>query len=178
MLAAAREILAERGFGGFSFDEVARRAGAGKPTLYRWWPTRADLLVDVHAAERAARLDEPGTGSLAGDLAAFARSLLAVWRETPAGHALRGLVAEAQSSEAALLALWERLLPSWVRPIRAIFGEAARRGEVDPADIEILIELYSGILWRRLLTGQTDDDRAGIERIARLLASARGRKER
>lgn len=177
VLDAARAVLAERGFAGFSIDEVARRAGAGKPTIYRWWPTRADLLVEVYANERAARIEEPDTGTLAGDLSALARSLLAAWRGTPAGAALRGTVAEAQASDAALVTLWERLLPLTLKPVRAALAAATRRGEIDPADIEAVAELFSGFLLRRLLTGQTDDDRAAIERGARLLASGRGRKE-
>lgn len=176
VVAAARDVLAEKGFVGFSVDEVARRAGAGKPTIYRWWPSRADLLLAVYAAERSARVAPPDTGSLAGDLAALARTLLAAWRNTPAGQALRGLIAEAQGSEAALLALWDKFLPGWDAPIRAVLGEAARRGETDPADVDLLAELCSGFLWRRLVTGQTDDDRAAIDRMARLLASGRGRK--
>lgn len=173
---AARDVLAEKGFAGFSVDEVARRAGAGKPTIYRWWPARADLLHAVYAAERSARVAPPEAGSLAGDLAALARGLLSSWRNSPAGQALRGLVAEAQGSEAALLVLWEKFLPGWDAPIRAVLAEAARRGETDPADVETLAELYTGFLWRRLLTGQTDDDKAAIDRMSRLLASGRGRK--
>jgi AcrR family transcriptional regulator len=176
VVAAARDILAERGYPGFSIDEVARRAGAGKPTIYRWWPTRADLLLAVYERERTARLLPPDTGSLAGDLAALMRAILSAWRETPAGHALRGLVAEAQSGDAALLVLWDKLAPAFAAPVRAIFAEGARRGEIDPADTDLLVELLSGLLWRRLLTGQIDDDRTAIERAARLLATGRGRK--
>jgi AcrR family transcriptional regulator len=176
ILAAAREVLAERGYRGFSVDEVARRAGAGKPTIYRWWPTRSDLLLAVHSAERAARIEAPDTGNLAGDLSTIGRGMLAAWRSSPAGEAVRGLVAEAQAGEAALVVLWERFMPPWTEPVRAVLGRAAMRGEVEPADIEVVTELFAGFLWRRLLTGQTDDDRAAIERMARLLSSGRGRK--
>ena len=176
VLAAARDVLAERGFAGFSIDEVARRAGAGKPTIYRWWPSRADLLLEVYSAERAARVVVPETGRLSDDLAALARAFLAAWRTSPAGQALRGLVAEAQGSEPALVALWERFMPAWNQPVRSILGDGARRGEVEAADIEVLSELYSGFLWRRLLIGQTDDDRSAIERMTRILVSGRGRK--
>jgi AcrR family transcriptional regulator len=176
VIAAARDFLAERGFAGFSIDEVARRAGAGKPTIYRWWPSRADLLLEVYLAERTARVADVDTGSLSGDLAALARGFLAAWRGSPAGEALRGLIAEAQAGETALAALWERFLPTWTQSIRAVLAQAARRGEIEPGDIEMMAELYSGFLWRRLLTGQTDDDRTSIERMARILASGRGRK--
>ena len=47
ILAAARQLLSDRGYAGFSIEEVARRAGAGKPTVYRWWPTKSDLFIAV-----------------------------------------------------------------------------------------------------------------------------------
>jgi len=57
LLAAARELVAERG-AEVPMDEVAKRAGVGNATLYRHFPTRADLLVAVYADEidRLARL--------------------------------------------------------------------------------------------------------------------------
>ena len=176
MLTAARDLLAERGYGGFSIDEVARRANAGKPSLYRWWPTKAHLFRAVYEADRAARLPEPDGGSLKDDLATFTRGLFTAWRETPSGQALRGLLAEAQGNEASLMVLWTGFLPDWLKPVRSLLGRAASRREIEAGDIDLLLELYSGFVWRRLLTGQIDDDRAGIERMARLLASGRGRK--
>jgi AcrR family transcriptional regulator len=176
VLAAAREVLAERGFAGFSVDEVARRAGAGKPSIYRWWPSRSDLLLAVYLGERAVRISPPDTGSLAEDLSGLCRSIMSAWRGSPAGEALRGLIAEGQTSETSLVVLWSRLLPAFVEPVRAVLGQSARRGEVDPADIDVLTELYSGFLWKRLLTGQIDDDRVAIDRVARLLSTGRGRK--
>jgi len=50
LLAAARELVAERG-AEVPLDEVAKRAGVGNATLYRHFPTRADLLVAVYADE-------------------------------------------------------------------------------------------------------------------------------
>lgn len=176
VLAAASDVLRERGFGGFSIDEVARRAGAGKPTLYRWWPTRAALLRAVLSGDPAARPAEPDTGRLPGDLAAYTRALWAGWRGSAGGQALRGLIAEAQASEAALIVLWQEVVPEWERAVRVIFGRAAARREIEPADLDLLVELYAGFVWRRLVTGQIDDDRPAVERMARLLASGRGRK--
>ena len=48
ILAAAEAILIEEGFAAFSIEAVARRAKAGKPTIYRWWPSKAALLLDVY----------------------------------------------------------------------------------------------------------------------------------
>ncbi len=71
--AAARDVLAKSGAAGFTIEAVARRAG--ERTIHRWWPTKADLLVEVYVSERAARIAEPDGGSLPGDLAALARGI-------------------------------------------------------------------------------------------------------
>ncbi len=49
ILDAARDLLAEEGLAGFSIEAVARRARAGKPTIYRWWPDKTRLLLAVYA---------------------------------------------------------------------------------------------------------------------------------
>ncbi len=48
ILSAATELLAERGLGGMSMEEVAVRAGVGKATVYRRWPSRGALALDAH----------------------------------------------------------------------------------------------------------------------------------
>ncbi|MGL4291261.1 MAG: TetR/AcrR family transcriptional regulator [Phreatobacter sp.] len=174
VLAAARALLIERGYAGFSIDEVARRAGAGKPTIYRWWPTKADLFIDVYAEDKTASIAGPDTGSLAGDLTAFTRALWTFWRDSPSGRAFRALVAEAQASEAALDALRNKFLPERLDHPRHIFARSAERGEIAAADVEILLTLYVGFNWFQLLTGRIDDDAAAIERMADAIVRAGG----
>src|SRR5690554_2407569 len=48
ILDAAEALLREGGLAGFSIEGVARRARAGKPTIYRWWPNKTRLLLDVY----------------------------------------------------------------------------------------------------------------------------------
>ena len=47
VMSAAIDLLAESGYSGFSVDAIVRRSGVAKTTLYRHWPSRADLLVAV-----------------------------------------------------------------------------------------------------------------------------------
>jgi AcrR family transcriptional regulator len=47
IVTATRELLLERGFDGLSIEAVAARAGVGKQTIYRWWPSRQALVADV-----------------------------------------------------------------------------------------------------------------------------------
>jgi AcrR family transcriptional regulator len=69
VLAAAFELLGEHGVVGFSVDEVARRSGVAKTTIYRHWPSREVLVLDV-ASRLSAEQPVPDTGSLAADVTA------------------------------------------------------------------------------------------------------------
>ncbi len=53
ILAATRRAIAERGPGKLTLSEVAAAAGVSRPTLYRWFPTKDDLLAAVTDYERA-----------------------------------------------------------------------------------------------------------------------------
>jgi AcrR family transcriptional regulator len=78
IVAATRELLLERGFDGMTIEAVAARAGVGKQTIYRWWPSRPALVADVLLADadkilRSVRHTEDPTADLvawAGNLAA------------------------------------------------------------------------------------------------------------
>src|ERR1700753_3183463 len=76
IVTATRELLLERGFDGLTIEAVAARAGVGKQTIYRWWPTRPALVADV-MLEDADKILTPveHTADLAGDLVAWARKL-------------------------------------------------------------------------------------------------------
>jgi len=170
ILSAARQLLNDKGYAGFSIDEVARIAGAGKPTIYRRWPTRAELLIAVYSLEKDAAVRRPKAGKLEDELAAYTRDLWRFWRDTACGQTFRALIAEAQAGEAALEALRTKFIPDRTRQLREMFDSAAARGEIDKASIETGIELYLGFNWLRLLTGRIEDDRAAITRMARTIA--------
>ena len=78
IVTATRELLLERGFDGLTIEAVAARAGVGKQTIYRWWPSRPALVADVmleDADKILASVDH--TDDLAADLVAWVRKLTA-----------------------------------------------------------------------------------------------------
>ena len=170
ILSAARAVLAEEGYGGFSIDAVSRRAGAGKPTVYRWWKTRADLLMDVYAAEKAA-LTVPITADLARDLTVYTEALWDFWDETPSGRTFRALVAEAQDSPEALDTLRDKFMPERTRLLRERFVKAVERGQIVAAEIEMRLVLYLGFSWYYVLTDRLAEGRAAIAPAMRLIAA-------
>ena len=174
ILDAAEEILVTEGPAGLSFEAVARRAGAGKPTLYRRWPTRAALILAVHGRQKP-WLTDVDTGSLEGDLDYLFRELWRFWSDTPGGNAVRCVIAEAQANPAARPALEDYV--SQIRAHLAPLLERARaRGEAaDDVDGEVFQELLFGFNWVRLLTADTEPPAEKRQAAARMIARAVGR---
>src|SRR5260221_12521016 len=94
ILRAATDLMAERGLGAMSIEEVACRAGVGKATIYRRWPSRGALALDVFLAEFLGQQPLPDTGTLRGDLLTALRAWLSSVRHTGAGPMHSGLIAE------------------------------------------------------------------------------------
>lgn len=163
-------MLAEEGYAGFSIDAVSRRAGAGKPTIYRWWKNRADLLMEVYAAEKAIITAVP-TDDLARDLVDHTLALWGFWCGTPSGRTFRALLAEAQSNPEALAVLREKFLPERLRDVRGLFNAAAARGDIPAGEVEARLALYLGFNWFYVLTDQLEAGQASIPAAMRLIAA-------
>jgi AcrR family transcriptional regulator len=87
ILAATRDLLLADGYGALTVEGIARRAGVGRQTVYRWWPTKADVALEAMNAQ--AELEIAAT-----ELAGFLRETFTVApRYVPA---LSGLMAHAQ----------------------------------------------------------------------------------
>src|ERR1700742_2928855 len=66
VLHAADDLLAERGFAGVTIEGIAARAGVAKQTIYRWWPSKVEGLLDTLIEDSQQELIVPDTGSFAG----------------------------------------------------------------------------------------------------------------
>jgi AcrR family transcriptional regulator len=161
ILSAALEIAGEVGIRRMTIASVAQRAGVGKATIYRRWPTKAGLVLAA-LAELEDRPPLPDTGSLRGDLAAYQHEFVAKLAG-PGGDSVPHLAAEA----AADAELRDRL-NRWVAHRRSVLREvlvrAVRRGEMrDDLDVELALDLFSGpLVYRAIFAGlPIDDDVAG-----------------
>lgn len=154
ILRAATEVLAERGLGAMSIEEVAARAGVGKATIYRRWPSRGALALHAFRAEFRAQQPPPDTGSLRADLLAALRSWIHAVTSTRAGRILAGLIAEAQN-DPALAAAWREQVVEPLRAQHAIMVQhAIARGEIPAGtDLDVALDLLYGPAYHRLLHG-------------------------
>jgi AcrR family transcriptional regulator len=152
-LAAASDLLFERGISAVTHEKVAVLAGVSKTTLYKWWPSAGALAADAYFEQSAPNLEMPYTGDIAADLKSQLGHFIQMLTGTAAGRAVRGLIAAAQWDEGVREGFAER----YVRPRRA-YGAAAleqarEHGELSAdMDAQILIDQLWGACYYRLLT--------------------------
>jgi AcrR family transcriptional regulator len=141
----------------------ARRAHAGKPTIYRWWPDRTRLLLAVYS-EFKEQMQGFDTGTLEGDVRAFLTNLLAFWRESPAGPVFRSILAESQTDADASAAFAEYHYGRSERTAAAF----AKHG-ISHEDAKLLTELAVNYAWGQLLANRLDPGDEEIARVAGML---------
>ncbi|SEM03000.1 TetR/AcrR family transcriptional regulator [Streptacidiphilus jiangxiensis] len=148
---AALEVLAEVGYDRLTVDAVAARAGAGKATCYRRWASKAELVVDA-VSHIKAKLEQPNTGSLRGDLIALTSHATArddSFRVDVQSGLLTGLVRDAQLREV----FAEQFVAPRKAVFRTIFEQAVERGEITPApNVELLSDIVPSMVFHQLLT--------------------------
>ena len=117
---AALELAAEVGYGRLTIEGIAARAGVGKQTIYRWWPSKADILLEAGAAKADLHVPVTDYGSYRADLRAFLEASYRMAGQQKLGDLLRALMAEAQIDpefgDRFRAAFLERRSPNWPRP--------------------------------------------------------------
>jgi AcrR family transcriptional regulator len=173
ILRAAFEIVADQGYGALSVERIASRSGVGKQTIYRWWPTKADVLLEALALKADLHIPVPAEDGYAADLRAFLTATFALARNKDVVAVLRALMAEAQIDDG----FGERFRDSFLRgrreALRQLLDRAAARGDL-PATItrELAIDLVFGTLWYRLLAAHRSlDDQLAEDLVAVLTTS-------
>jgi AcrR family transcriptional regulator len=173
---AAGQLLAESGLAAMTIEGVAARAGVGKASIYRRWPSKGALAFDATLSEYLAGQPTRDTGSLEGDLLATARDWIRSVKRSPLGPTLRFLTAEVQS-DPSLAAAWRE---RFVRPIRQqrrpIVERAIARGEIPAnSDAELILDMLYGPLYHRYLHRHlplNDHFAIGVARMTAAAATA------
>ena len=156
ILEAADNLLVERGFAGVTMEGIAVAAGVAKQTIYRWWKSKTDVLMDAFLEDVEEGLVPPDRGSLAADLRHHLAGLAKLLAISDTGAVFRALIAEAQhDSELAVRLRTQFIEPQRIRDLIP-FEQAVKRGELSQDfDIEAAAEeLVSPIYYRVLVSGQ------------------------
>lgn len=157
ILHATRELIDEIGASDVTIDEVARRAGVGRPTVYRRWATRAELLFAAQSNASAAA-EFPDTGSLRGDLVAAVGHLCAVMDasdRTVTGEQLGRMIVDDAFAEE----VWSK---RWVpdrNAVLVVWERGVERGEVTSTvdGAAVIDDLVAMCLFRVFFGHQTPE---------------------
>jgi len=133
---------------------VAARAGVGKTTIYRRWPSKGLLALDAFVISFRAEQPQPDTGTLRGDLLSALHAWVRAVTETAMGPMLTGLIAEAQHDPELRGAWRDRVLEPMRTQHRVMLDRAIERGEIPATvDRDVVFDLFFGAAEHRLLLG-------------------------
>jgi AcrR family transcriptional regulator len=172
-LAAAYELLTEAGLSGVTFDEVSRRSGVAKTTIYRHWPSRSALLLEA-CMQFAPRLQAPNTGTLKGDLNAIAMAMAQRLRTARWSSALPSII-DAAERDKEIAELQSRQHAGMMAAFSAVAARAQARGERDAKfDASELTAAIAGpLFYRRWFSRQELDDAFVRGVVERALGSSK-----
>lgn len=146
-------LLQKKSVRDLTMEELARRAKVGKPTLYKWWPTKATLVLAMLSERMAPNLEKPSDLTVEESLQFRVRSLIDAF-SGPFGKIVAGLIAEGQSEPSIRQAFFDR----WVSPRRAAtiadIERGKNTGELRPeTEPELLNDAIFGAIYYRFLLG-------------------------
>jgi AcrR family transcriptional regulator len=167
---AVYALLQQKSVRDLTMEEVAKRAKVGKATLYKWWPTKATLVLAMLCERMALNLDKPMGDNAEESLRLRVRRLINAFNG-PFGKIVAGLIAEGQSEPEVLQEFFNR----WISPRRnATIADLQRgkdagelRSETEP---ELLNDaIFGAIYYRFLLRSGPLTKRFGEELVEQVL---------
>ncbi len=165
ILAAAAALLDQGGADGATIDAIARRAGVGKQTIYRWWPSRSAVVLDALVTRSLDATPMPVTADARDD---FRRHLAAVVDlfASPAGALLREMLGSAQRDPD----VGREFVDRYWAPRREVslqrFTAAQASGQIRPdLDPAVSLDVLHGALWLRLLIPHAPLDRRVVDQV-------------
>lgn len=166
---AAAVILREKGYAGLTIEGIAKRSGAGKPTIYRWWPNKMAILIELFDRETSRLLKIADVGSTRKEVTQWFALLWEDWQTTVSGETYRSILAEIQSDPKALEFFNTSYIPHRRNILMDILKRAQRRGELRGRDLSVIVDYCCGFNWYYLLT-HTVPTKGAIEEVVSTIA--------
>jgi AcrR family transcriptional regulator len=150
ILSAALALAAEEGPAGLHMEAIAKRAKVSKETLYRWWHSKTEVVLDALAERGQQTIPLPDTGTLHQDLRDFLHAT--VDSADPATvRLLRGIAAAAATDEGAAIQIRDRFLATRRADLGEILSRGVTRGEISRDGAALAVDFVYGSMWYRLL---------------------------
>jgi AcrR family transcriptional regulator len=169
---AAIRLLAEHGYEGFAIERLAKEAGVGKQTVYRWWPSKAAVIAEAVGARAENTIPIPDTGDLLGDLTEFFETTFAQAEDGRTLPLLKQMMVVALQDPQAAQSFGE-FLERRRNELRALLERGVEHGALsEAADLDFLTDLAYGLLWYRGLIGHRPLDDDAAQKLAASIVAA------
>nr|WP_223166630.1 TetR/AcrR family transcriptional regulator [Nonomuraea sp. SYSU D8015] len=156
VLDAARELVSEHGYAKVTIEAIAARAGVGKQTIYRWWPSKGAVIFDsiLALSEGQEGMRLPDTGDLEADLKTVMRATVAEFADPVFEAPIRALNMEIISDPALAAQYREKLAGPVDEAKKERLRTAQRAGQLAAdADLDLVLEVLYAPLYQRWLLG-------------------------
>ena len=152
-------LLMDNGLSGVSVDEVSKRSGVAKTTIYRHWPSRTALLLEA-CSKLGAKFDAPDTGSLKGDVMAIASGIAGRLR-TKNYSSIVPSVIDAAERDDQIAALHGKIQSDTFAPLYAVLERARSNGSLPRNCViaDIVAALVGPLFYRRWFSREVIDER-------------------
>jgi AcrR family transcriptional regulator len=154
ILHATIELLLEQGFAEMSVEGVARRAGAGKATIYRRWPSKADLVAEAVGNLSHKVLRPVDTGNVRDDLVDLGRQVFHTKEAGEVTTIMLKLMSERARHPDLQAAFMRRVVEPRRRVVTEVLERGVTRGELrSDVDVDLLTDVLSGVISYRVMVG-------------------------
>ncbi|XPV75825.1 MAG: TetR/AcrR family transcriptional regulator [Desulfovibrio sp.] len=170
IIAATHKLLNEFGGAGLSIEKIAKEAKVGKPTIYRWWPSLADIVLDALLGQAKSKIKIPTHDSFEKNLNFFLQQSIKAILDGAGPH-LQFLMAQAQINDE----FRERFRDNFVSKRREVLSSLLKQykqkeqtASETKVNIETLVDIIFGSMWYRLLVGHAPLDQSFADELTQL----------
>ena len=171
VLSATLDLIAREDTTSLTLEGIAKAAGVSRPTLYRWWSSKSEIILEATLEATAGTVAYGTTGDVIADLKEHARAYGALL-SGPLGVAYQAIFAEGLVDPAFMTKVRAQLIGPRRVVTRTFLQAAIDRGALSPVDIELLTDaLYAPFFYRLLLGHRQLDDAFADEMIDTVMKS-------
>jgi len=172
VLEATYKLLQEGGLSGVSVDEVCRRSGVAKTTIYRHWDSREALLLDA-CSTMGPKSHVPDTGNPKRDLKTLVTQIAQRLEAAPWARVLPSII-DAAERDRHLAGVQARIHAEMRSPVRTIIERAQQKGEL-PKGVDtthLVAQILGPLFYRRWFSREPLDERFLADVVARAMTAA------
>jgi AcrR family transcriptional regulator len=175
ILNAAWKLLQAGTVKDLSIEAIAREAGVGKTTIYRWWSSKAAVIVDAFMASVEPEISFTETESALRALSEQIKLLITVFTGDY-GRIVAEIIAEGQTDSEALKSFRDRFILPIREAAKAVIEKGIISGEFDSnINPELALDVLYGSIYYRLLVGHLPIDEDFAEHLPEMVLKGLGK---